>query len=66
MCLWHGTKLNSRTGVLAIVVNIIEGEHLGSTYHATELRQDIDHANQVALDMGLDFRFKSQQPRVFI
>jgi len=43
----------------ALGVDIIEGEHPGSTYYAAELRQDIDHANQVARDMGLDFRFRS-------
>ena len=44
----------------ALGVDIIEGEHPGSSYFAAELRQDIDHANQVARDMGLDLRFKSQ------
>jgi hypothetical protein len=42
----------------ALGVDIIEGEHPGSSYYAAELRQDIDHANQIARDMGLDFRFR--------
>ena len=42
----------------ALGVDIIEGEHPGSTYYAAELRQDIDYANQVARDMGMDFRFR--------
>jgi hypothetical protein len=41
----------------ALGVDIIEGEHPGSTYYAAELRQDIDHANQVARDMSWDCRF---------
>jgi hypothetical protein len=43
----------------ALGVQIIEGEHPGSTYHAAELRQDIDYANQVARDIGLECRFVS-------
>lgn len=39
-------------------LDIIKGEHPSSTYYAAELRKDIDHANQVARDMGLDFRFR--------
>jgi hypothetical protein len=42
----------------ALGIDIIEGEHPGSTYYAAELRQDIDHANQIARDMELDFRFR--------
>ena len=42
----------------ALGVDIIEGEHPGSTYYAAELRQDIDHANQVTREMGMDFRFR--------
>ena len=42
----------------ALGVEIIEGEHAGSSYYAAELRQDIDYANQVTREMGLDFRFK--------
>ena len=30
----------------------------GSSYYAAELRQDVDYANQVAREMGLEFRFK--------
>ena len=43
----------------ALGVEIIEGEHPGSSYYAAELRQDIDYANQVASEMGLEFRFRS-------
>ena len=39
-------------------VEIIEGEHPGSSYYAAELRQDVDYANQVAREMGLEFRFR--------
>jgi len=39
-------------------VDIIEGEHPGSSYYAAELRQDVDYANQVAKEMGLGFRFR--------
>ena len=40
-------------------VEIIEGEHPGSSYYAAELRQDVDYANQVARGMGLEFGFRS-------
>ena len=43
----------------ALGVEIIEGEHPGSSYYAAELRQDVEYANQVARDLGLDFRFRS-------
>ena len=43
----------------ALGVEIIEGEHPGSSYYAAELRQDVDYANQVAREMGLEFRFRS-------
>jgi hypothetical protein len=42
----------------ALGVQIIEGEHPGSTYYAAELRQDIDYANEVAREIGLECRFK--------
>ena len=42
----------------ALGVQIIEGEHPGSTYYAAELRQDIDYANEVARDSGLECRFR--------
>ncbi len=42
----------------ALGVEIIEGEHPGSSYYAAELRQDVDYANQVAREMGLGFRFR--------
>ena len=43
----------------ALGVEIIEGEHPGSSYFAAELRQDVEYANQVAREMGLGYRFRS-------
>jgi len=40
-------------------VEIIEGEHPGSSYYAAELRQDVEYANQLARNIGLEFRFRS-------
>lgn len=42
----------------ALGVEIIEGEHPGSSYYAAELRQDVNYANQVAREMRLKFRFR--------
>ena len=42
----------------ALGVEIIEGEHPGSSYYAAELLQDVDYANQVAREMGVELRFK--------
>ena len=36
----------------ALGVQIIEGDHPGSSYYAAELRQGIDYANQIARDSG--------------
>lgn len=41
-------------------VVIIEGEHPGSTYYAAELRQDIDTANEAAVNLGLPIRFRPE------
>jgi len=41
-----------------IGVQIIEGDHPGSSYYAAVLRQDIDYVNQVARGLGLKFRFR--------
>jgi hypothetical protein len=49
--------LNDKT-LDALGVEIIEGEHPGSSYYAAEMRHDIDYANQVAREMGLEFRFR--------
>ncbi len=38
-------------------VEIFEGDHPGSTYHAAELRGDIDAANTAAISCGLAVRF---------
>jgi hypothetical protein len=42
----------------ALGVEIIEGEHPGSSYYAAELRQDVNYANQVAREMGLEFKYR--------
>ena len=42
----------------ALGVEIIEGKHPGSSYYAAELRQDVDYANEVAREMGWEFRFR--------
>jgi len=39
-------------------VEIIEGDHPGSTYYAAELRGDVDAANKVAINAGMPVRFK--------
>ena len=38
-------------------VDIVEGEHPGSTYYAAELRGDIEAANTAAISCGLAVRF---------
>ncbi len=38
-------------------VDIVEGEHPGSTYYAAELRGDIDKANRAAEAAGIPVRF---------
>lgn len=43
----------------ALGVEIIEGDHPGSTYFAAELRQDIESANREAANLGLPFRFRA-------
>lgn len=44
----------------ALCVVIVEGDHPGSSYYAAELRQDIEDANSAAEELGLPFRFKSE------
>ncbi len=39
-------------------VQIVEGEHPGSSYYAAVLRQDIDYVNNIARSLGLKFRFR--------
>ena len=39
-------------------VEIVEGEHPGSSYYAAELTCDIDEANKSAADAGIPVRFK--------
>ena len=43
--------------VVLLNVDIVEGEHPGSTYYAAELRGDIDVANRAAEAAGLRVRF---------
>ena len=38
-------------------VEVVEGEHPGSTYYAAELRNDIDQANRTAQQAGIPVRF---------
>lgn len=42
----------------ALGIDIISGEHPGSTYYAAQLRDDLDAANAVAAEMGLLYRFE--------
>lgn len=42
-------------------VEIIEGDHPGSTYYAAELRGDVDAANKVAINAGIPVRFKNER-----
>jgi hypothetical protein len=41
-----------------IGVQIVEGDHPGSSYYAAVMRQDVDYVNQVTRDLGLKFRFR--------
>ena len=45
----------------ALGVQIIEGEHPGSSYYAAELRSDIIAANAAAAELGLPFRFREEK-----
>jgi hypothetical protein len=38
-------------------VDVVEGDHPGSTYYAAELRGDIDEANRAAIAAGIPVRF---------
>jgi hypothetical protein len=38
-------------------VNIIEGEHPGSTYYAAEFHGDVEEANAIAAAEGIPVRF---------
>ena len=42
-------------------VDVVEGEHPGSTYYAAELRGDIDEANRAAEAAGIPVRFTSRR-----
>ena len=41
-------------------VQIVEGDHPGSSYYAAVLRQDIDYVNNIARSLGLKFRFRQE------
>jgi hypothetical protein len=41
-------------------VEIVEGEHPGSSYYAAELTGDLDRANKAAVDAGVPVRFKKR------
>jgi len=44
----------------ALQIEIIEGDHPGSTYYAAEIRLNIDEANRVATKLKLHYRFRSE------
>lgn len=41
----------------ALGIQIVEGDHPGSSYYAAELRNDVASANKAAADRGLNLRF---------
>jgi hypothetical protein len=53
----HFERLDYQT-LDGLGVQIIEGDHPGSSYYAAVLRQDIDYVNQVARSLGLTLRFR--------
>ena len=58
----HGAALEffrnmSADDLKTVGVEVIEGEHPGSTYHAAELRCDIEEANRAAEAAGIPVRF---------
>ena len=44
----------------ALGVELVYGEHPGSSYYAAELKVDIEQANAAAESLGLDFRFQAE------
>ncbi len=44
--------------ISGIEIDIVEGEHPGSTYYAAELNMDPDEANEIALREGIPLRFR--------
>ena len=44
----------------ALGIQIVEGEHPGSSYYAAELRAEIAEANAAAEELGLPFRFREE------
>lgn len=42
-------------------VDIVEGEHPGSSYYAAELRGDIDQANRAAVAAGIPVWFRAEE-----
>jgi hypothetical protein len=53
---FRDVDLDSLSG---INIDIVEGEHPGSTYYAAELTIDPDEANAIALQEAIPLRFKS-------
>lgn len=49
-------QLDSET-LDALGVTLIYGDHPGSSYFAAELRVDVDSANRIAVDWGIEARF---------
>jgi hypothetical protein len=43
----------------ALGVEIVEGDHPGSTYIAAELHSTVDEGNEAAQGLGLPIRFNS-------
>jgi hypothetical protein len=55
--LWNSFRSMDSNSVDLLGVDIVEGEHPGSTYYAADLRGDIDVANRAAEAAGLRVRF---------
>lgn len=41
-------------------VSIVEGEGPGSTYYAAELNRKVEEANEIAMKLGLSYRFREE------
>ena len=55
MNFFRGIDLDSISG---INIDIVEGEHPGSTYYAAELAMDPEEANAIAAHEGIPLRFR--------
>jgi hypothetical protein len=45
-------------------VEIVEGEHPGSTYYAARLERKIEEANKIAQTLGLPYRFRREKESI--